>query len=152
MPFSEGELFIDFEITPEIEAEGYARELIRRIQQMRKDMKLNVEDYINVDVRPSPASPPCSRPGRTTSCPRCAPSRSSSPTSPPRVRQGLGHHREERHHRSGVHQDLKPFGKGERPPPHLFIGFRPTAGSSRRPCRGSCHGTWHMLSPGTSRH
>ncbi len=54
VPFSEGELFIDFEITPEIEAEGYARELIRRIQQMRKDMKLNVEDYINVDVKAEP--------------------------------------------------------------------------------------------------
>lgn len=50
VPFAEGDLFIDFEITPEIEAEGYARELIRRIQQMRKDMKLDVEDYINVDV------------------------------------------------------------------------------------------------------
>ncbi len=54
VPFSEGEVFIDFEITPEIEAEGYARELIRRIQQMRKDMKLNVEDYINVDVKAEP--------------------------------------------------------------------------------------------------
>ncbi len=51
VPFSEGELFIDFEVTPEIEAEGYARELIRRIQQMRKDMKLNVDEYINVDVK-----------------------------------------------------------------------------------------------------
>jgi len=49
--FSEGELFIDFEVTPEIEAEGYARELIRRIQQMRKDMKLNVEDFIRCEVK-----------------------------------------------------------------------------------------------------
>jgi len=48
--FDGGELFIDFSVTPEIEAEGYARELIRRIQQMRKDMKLNVEQYINCDV------------------------------------------------------------------------------------------------------
>ncbi|MBQ3685748.1 MAG: isoleucine--tRNA ligase [Candidatus Methanomethylophilaceae archaeon] len=48
--FDEGTVFIDFNVTPEIEAEGYARELIRRIQQMRKDMKLNVEQYISCDV------------------------------------------------------------------------------------------------------
>ena len=52
--FDHGELFIDFSVTPEIEAEGYARELIRRIQQMRKDMKLNVEQYINCDVNAEP--------------------------------------------------------------------------------------------------
>ncbi len=49
--FDGGELFIDFSMTPEIESEGYARELIRRIQQMRKDMKLNVEQFINCDVK-----------------------------------------------------------------------------------------------------
>jgi isoleucyl-tRNA synthetase len=49
--FGPGRLCIDFEMTEEIEAEGYARELIRRIQQMRKDMKLDVEQYINCDVR-----------------------------------------------------------------------------------------------------
>lgn len=54
VPFSEGDLFIDFEVTPEIEAEGYARELIRRIQQMRKDLKLNVEDSINCEVKAEP--------------------------------------------------------------------------------------------------
>ncbi len=48
--FDEGTIFIDFNVTPEIEAEGYARELIRRIQQMRKDLKLNVEQYINCQV------------------------------------------------------------------------------------------------------
>jgi isoleucyl-tRNA synthetase len=48
--FSEGTVFIDFNVTPEIEAEGYARELIRRIQQMRKDLKLNVEQYIRCEV------------------------------------------------------------------------------------------------------
>ncbi len=52
--FDVGKLYIDFEVTPEIEAEGYARELIRRIQQMRKDMKLNVEQYINCDVSAEP--------------------------------------------------------------------------------------------------
>jgi isoleucyl-tRNA synthetase len=49
--FAEGDLYIDFEVTPEIEAEGYTRELIRRIQQMRKDMKLDVEEFIRTEVR-----------------------------------------------------------------------------------------------------
>ena len=49
--FSEGDVFVDFSVTPEIEAEGYARELIRRIQQMRKDMRLNVEQFINCDIK-----------------------------------------------------------------------------------------------------
>lgn len=48
--YSGGQMIIDFDVTPEIEAEGYARELIRRIQQMRKDMKLNVEQYIDIRV------------------------------------------------------------------------------------------------------
>jgi len=52
--FDGGKIFIDFDVTPEIEAEGYARELIRRIQQMRKDMKLNVEQYINCEVSAEP--------------------------------------------------------------------------------------------------
>ncbi|MGI5964851.1 MAG: isoleucine--tRNA ligase [Candidatus Methanomethylophilaceae archaeon] len=51
VPFSEGDVFVDFSVTPEIEAEGYARELIRRIQQMRKDMSLNVEQFINCDIK-----------------------------------------------------------------------------------------------------
>jgi isoleucyl-tRNA synthetase len=49
--FGPGDICIDFELTEDIEAEGYARELIRRIQQMRKDMKLDVEQYINCDVK-----------------------------------------------------------------------------------------------------
>lgn len=48
--YSGGEIYLDFEITPEIEAEGYSREVIRRIQQMRKDMKLDVEEYIAVEI------------------------------------------------------------------------------------------------------
>jgi len=51
--FSDGQVYIDFEITPEIEAEGYARDLIRRIQQMRKDMCLDVEEFIQVEVKAS---------------------------------------------------------------------------------------------------
>ena len=52
--FDEGVLFIDFSVTPEIEAEGYARELIRRVQQMRKDLKLNVEQFIDCQVGAEP--------------------------------------------------------------------------------------------------
>ena len=49
--FSSGDLYMDFEITQEIEAEGFARELIRRIQQTRKDVKLNVEEYVRAEVQ-----------------------------------------------------------------------------------------------------
>jgi isoleucyl-tRNA synthetase len=48
--FEGGDVFIDFTVTPEIEAEALAREVIRRIQQMRKDMKLKVEQCISCDL------------------------------------------------------------------------------------------------------
>ena len=41
-------------VTPEIEAEGYAREVIRRIQQMRKDLKLNVEQFVDCTIAAEP--------------------------------------------------------------------------------------------------
>ena len=41
-------------MTPALEAEGFSREIIRRIQQMRKDMGLNVEEFIRVDLECSP--------------------------------------------------------------------------------------------------
>jgi len=53
-PFSGGELYLDFEVTKEIEAEGFAREIIRRVQQTRKDMGLDVEEFIRVEVRADP--------------------------------------------------------------------------------------------------
>ncbi|MCG7845339.1 MAG: class I tRNA ligase family protein, partial [Methanomassiliicoccales archaeon] len=49
--FSGGELYLDFEVTQEIEAEGYSREIIRRVQQTRKDLKLDVEEFIKVEIR-----------------------------------------------------------------------------------------------------
>ncbi len=49
-----GEVYIDMRVTPEIEAEGYAREVIRRIQQMRKDVNLDVDDYVVTVLRASP--------------------------------------------------------------------------------------------------
>ncbi|MDY6984947.1 MAG: isoleucine--tRNA ligase [Candidatus Thermoplasmatota archaeon] len=44
--FSKGKLYIDTEVDYEIRAETIARELIRRVQEMRKRMNLNIEDYI----------------------------------------------------------------------------------------------------------
>ena len=46
-----GEIYVDMRVTPEIEAEGYAREVVRRIQQMRKEVDLDVDDYIRVTVK-----------------------------------------------------------------------------------------------------
>jgi isoleucyl-tRNA synthetase len=49
--FSSGTVYVNAALTEEIKAEGYAREIIRRIQDMRKEMDLQVEDQIEVDVR-----------------------------------------------------------------------------------------------------
>jgi len=48
--FSEGDVYVDAELTHEIESEGYAREVIRRIQDMRKELDLAVEEEINATV------------------------------------------------------------------------------------------------------
>jgi len=44
-------LFLDTTITPELEAEGFAREIVRRIQSMRKELDLNVEDKISTEIK-----------------------------------------------------------------------------------------------------
>ncbi|MDD1703603.1 MAG: isoleucine--tRNA ligase [Methanoregula sp.] len=43
-------VYVDVRLTPELEAEGYAREVIRRIQETRRQLDLAVEDFILVDV------------------------------------------------------------------------------------------------------
>ncbi len=48
--FSKGIIYIDLEQTPALESEGFSREIIRRVQQMRKDMGLNVEEFIRVEI------------------------------------------------------------------------------------------------------
>ena len=48
--FENGSVYVDTEVTPEIYSEAMARELIRRIQDMRKDLDLNVEANIQVIV------------------------------------------------------------------------------------------------------
>jgi isoleucyl-tRNA synthetase len=46
---------LDVIITPELEKEGNARELINRIQKIRKDSNLNLTDKINVQITDIPA-------------------------------------------------------------------------------------------------
>ncbi|MBS3748482.1 MAG: isoleucine--tRNA ligase [Candidatus Thermoplasmatota archaeon] len=43
-------LLLDTELTKELEAEGFARELVRRIQSMRKELNLDVEQHIQTQV------------------------------------------------------------------------------------------------------
>jgi isoleucyl-tRNA synthetase len=54
--FSRGFVYVNITLTPELESEGYAREIIRRIQDMRKEMDLKVEDQIRakVDIESKP--------------------------------------------------------------------------------------------------
>jgi hypothetical protein len=43
-----GDIYVDGELTEEMENEGYSRELIRRIQQARKDAGLTKEQMIEI--------------------------------------------------------------------------------------------------------
>jgi isoleucyl-tRNA synthetase len=45
------EIYIDMEMTPELQGEAYAREVIRRVQQMRKELDLDVEDFVNTQIK-----------------------------------------------------------------------------------------------------
>jgi isoleucyl-tRNA synthetase len=45
-----GVVYVDTTLTEDIEAEGYAREVIRRVQEMRKDLALDIEAEIRVDL------------------------------------------------------------------------------------------------------
>ncbi len=49
--FDRGELFIDTSLNKDLEAEGYARELMRRVQSMRKKMGLEKSDDIVLHVK-----------------------------------------------------------------------------------------------------
>ncbi|MBW2972498.1 isoleucine--tRNA ligase [Candidatus Woesearchaeota archaeon] len=49
--FRNGLVYLDLKRTPELEAEGYARELMRRIQALRKDAKLSKPDRISLFIR-----------------------------------------------------------------------------------------------------
>jgi isoleucyl-tRNA synthetase len=45
-----GVVYVDTGLTEDIESEGYAREVIRRIQEMRKDLDLDIDAEIRVDL------------------------------------------------------------------------------------------------------
>ena len=49
-PMEDGTVYVDVALTPDLEAEGYAREVIRRVQEMRRQLDLAVEDFIVADV------------------------------------------------------------------------------------------------------
>jgi len=43
-------VYVDVALDDDLEAEGYAREVIRRLQEMRRQLDLRVEDFITADV------------------------------------------------------------------------------------------------------
>jgi isoleucyl-tRNA synthetase len=47
---SAGVVYVDTALTEDIESEGYAREVIRRVQEMRKDLELDIEEKIQLDL------------------------------------------------------------------------------------------------------
>jgi len=49
--FSQGMVVIDTILTPELETEGFVRELIRRVQDIRKERKLKKQDRINLAIK-----------------------------------------------------------------------------------------------------
>ncbi len=48
--FEAGSVYVDVSLTPELEAEGYAREVVRRIQTMRKDLDLDIDATIRTSI------------------------------------------------------------------------------------------------------
>ncbi|MFB6070344.1 MAG: isoleucine--tRNA ligase [Halanaeroarchaeum sp.] len=48
--FEGGTIYVDATLTDVVESEGYAREVIRRVQEMRKDLELALDDRILLDV------------------------------------------------------------------------------------------------------
>ncbi|WAC04831.1 MAG: isoleucine--tRNA ligase [Methanoregula sp.] len=49
-PMKDATVYVDVALFPDLEAEGYAREVIRRVQEMRRQLDLAVEDFITADV------------------------------------------------------------------------------------------------------
>ncbi|MFC6825480.1 isoleucine--tRNA ligase [Halopelagius fulvigenes] len=48
--FEGGAVYVDTSLTEDIEAEGYARDVIRRVQEMRKQLDLDVEEEIHASI------------------------------------------------------------------------------------------------------
>lgn len=47
---ADASVYVDTTLTKDLEAEGYTREIIRRLQEMRKQLDLNVDDFIIIDA------------------------------------------------------------------------------------------------------
>ena len=47
---ADGNVYVDTELTEDVESEGYARDVVRRIQEMRKELDLEVDEPIRVAV------------------------------------------------------------------------------------------------------
>jgi isoleucyl-tRNA synthetase len=45
-----GVAYVDTALTEDIESEGYAREVIRRVQEMRKEMDLDIEEHVRLEL------------------------------------------------------------------------------------------------------
>src|SRR6185437_11550088 len=56
LPGNAGLVLLDTDVTPELEAEGKARDLVRTVQQGRRDAGLHVSDRIRLTVRASAAA------------------------------------------------------------------------------------------------
>ncbi|OFV68207.1 MAG: isoleucyl-tRNA ligase [Candidatus Syntrophoarchaeum caldarius] len=48
--FREGIVYVDCVLTDEIRAEGFAREIVRRVQEMRKEMNLKMDDRVDLTL------------------------------------------------------------------------------------------------------
>ncbi len=49
--FQSGTVYVDCELTDEIKGEGFAREVIRRAQEMRKEMDLKMEERVDLSIK-----------------------------------------------------------------------------------------------------
>jgi isoleucyl-tRNA synthetase len=49
-PMQDATVYVDVRLEEDLEKEGYEREVIRRIQEMRKQLDLVVSEFISVDV------------------------------------------------------------------------------------------------------
>jgi len=47
---SDASVYVDVALTDDLKAEGYSREIIRRLQEMRKQLDLKVDDNISIDI------------------------------------------------------------------------------------------------------
>ncbi len=48
--FEGGTVYVDTELNEDVESEGYAREVIRRVQELRKDLDLEMDADIRLDI------------------------------------------------------------------------------------------------------